>query len=385
MRNSKEICHKASKRTPGKEKAPAAAKQNQDLSMNQQPNVTETASIKPRNIDLLPQKAINHKVDELRKQARQATFVAGRLALAGQITVFFAGPNTGKTLITLALLSEARANGTAGDHTYHINLDDSFEGQIQKADLGNRHGFLEVTPQTFVDPLANFIELVDALVEEGSAKEAIFILDTLKKFTNPMDKKQSSQFMSVCRRFTSAGGTIIALSHTNKHTDNENKGIPAGTSDVLDDCDCAYILNITEEQKSQGGMKRIVELNNIKNRGPVAHGALYSYIANDDADYEQMFYSVKLIDGNEADSLRAKKTLQFELEKDRDTILAITQLLNSSPPLIQKDIVNTLTYSLQLPRRIIKACLRRWSCPAEEGGIWTISKGNKNSNFYKLN
>jgi hypothetical protein len=367
------------------DEALAATKQDQDSPMDKQHNIIKPVTKNPRILDQLRTLSINGEVEALRKQARDATFIVGRMALAGQITVFYAGPNTGKTLLIMRLVAKASANSTIGNHVYHINLDDTFEGQISKAELGIRHGFEMVIPTKFPNPQENFAKLVGWLVEEGTAGETVFILDTIKKFVDVMDKRASSNFMNTCRQLTSAGGSIIALAHINKNKDGDNKGVPAGTSDVLDDCDCAYVMDIIDEQKVEAGTKKTVEFRQEKSRGPVVKEALYSYIEYDDADYERMFYSIKLIDGNEADRIRADKALQYELEKDQDLIKEVTARLSGSGGMIQKELVDALTTSGLFPRRKVVECLKRWSCPPEEGGAWTMTKGAHNSSTYKLN
>jgi hypothetical protein len=72
------------------------------------------------------------------------------------------------------------------------------------------------------------------LIESGAARETVFVLDTVKKFTDPMDKKASSNFMRGCRTFTQAGGTSILLAHNNKQTPNNPTPTPGGTSDLDD-------------------------------------------------------------------------------------------------------------------------------------------------------
>ncbi|MEH6616519.1 MAG: hypothetical protein V7699_01625 [Porticoccus sp.] len=367
------------------EEALAATKQNPGSPFYPQSDTSKTISTQTGVLEKLRALSINSHVDEMRKTAKNAIHIAGRMALAGQITVFFAGPNTGKTLITLKLIAEAVANGTAGKNVYHINLDDTYEGLITKADIGNRHGVEVLTQNKFPSPNENFAELVAALVKEDTASETVFIMDTIKKFVDVMDKKASSQFMNTCRKLTSAGGSIIALAHTNKNKDGDNKAIPAGTSDVLDDCDCAYVMDIVDEQKVVGGTMRTVEFRQEKSRGPVVQEALYSYTKYDDSDYERMFYSVKLIDGNEADLLRARTALNIERDKDANLIKVICDALKSSSEWIQKDLVIEITNDASFPRRKVHDCLKRWSCPADEGGLWAMSKGPHNSNIFKLN
>jgi len=341
----------------------------------------EANSAKKRILEELQQLSINGKIEEMRKQTKNAIFIAGRMALAGQTTVFFAGPNTGKTLIALKLISEAIANEAIGKHVYHINLDDTFEGLIEKGVLGNRHGFKVIAPDVFSNPNKNFPELVDELVRGGVAGDIVFILDTIKKFVDPMHKKASSEFMTVCRKFASAGGSIIALAHVNKLANDSGESIPAGTSDILDDSDCSYIMNIIGDEKRQGQQNRVVEFTNSKKRGPVVETAVYSYTTFDD-DYPRMFNSVKLIDGNDADLVRAEKALATEKAQDATIIEAISKLLHTSALIPQKELLDGLP---EFSRRQAIDCLKRWSCATEDGGLWTLEKGDRNSNRYGLN
>ena len=335
-------------------------------------------------LDLLQKLSINGKVLEMRKQLKDATFIAGSMALAGQITVFYAGPNTGKTLLTLKLIAEAAANGTVGQHVYHINLDDTYRGLIEKGELGERHGFQVIPPSNFPRPNENFAELVDCLIAESLGAETVFILDTTKKFVDVMDKKASSQFMHTCRRLTETGGTIIALSHLNKHRDGDGIGIPGGTSDVLDDCDCAYVMDIVHEEQLTGAVKRSVEFVQKKNRGPSTTQSTYSYIKYEDGDYFKMFNSVQVIDGNAADQLRAQKAIEVEKSQDALAISAISKLLHETPGLSQTAIVEAVHDNGISSRRKLVDCLKRWDCPKEGGGLWSTKKGPNNSSTYWL-
>jgi hypothetical protein len=50
---------------------------------------------------------------------------------------------------------------------------------------------------------------MNELVQSGEAKGTIFILDTLKKFTNLMDKTLASEFGNTARSYVTAGGTFV--------------------------------------------------------------------------------------------------------------------------------------------------------------------------------
>jgi len=208
-------------------------------------------------------------------------------------------------------------------------------------------------------------------------------LDTVKKFVDVMDKKASSQFMTSCRRLTTAGGTIIALAHVNKRQNDNGEGIPAGTSDILDDCDCAYVLNVLGDENAPEGKRRTVEFQQKKARGPVVQKAVYSYQIIHH-DYYQMFISVKLVEGNEADRVRYKTAVDNEKANDLEMIQAITGVLKNAEPTNQKDIVAALISSDSISRRKLIDCLKRWSCSPDEGGLWDMTKGGANSNCYRL-
>ena len=75
----------------------------------------------------------------------------------------------------------------------------------------------------------------------------MLILDTLKKFTDIMDKRKETEFMKAAREFVLHGGSLILLAHVNKHADAEGRVVYSGTSDVVDDIDCAYTLEVIQE------------------------------------------------------------------------------------------------------------------------------------------
>jgi len=223
---------------------------------------------------------------------------------------------------------------------------------------------------------------VDKLVNEDSARKAVLLLDTVKKFVDVMDKKASSNFMTICRRFTAAGGTIIALAHVNKKKNDDNEGIPAGTSDILDDCDCAYVMHALKDEIGPEGKWRTVEFLQKKARGPVVPEAIYKYHINHN-DYSQMFNSVKLIEGDEVDRVRQQNAIDSEKAHDLEAIEAISSELDSSEPKTQKDILEALCH-MGISRRTLIDCLKRWSCAQEDGGLWQLTRGDSNSNCYRL-
>ena len=76
-----------------------------------------------------------------------------------------------------------------------------------------------------------------------------------------MDKAATSHFTALMREFIMKGGTLIALAHINKHL-QDGQAVPSGTSDILDDLDCVYVLQTVTSDADIG--RRIVEFTNRK-------------------------------------------------------------------------------------------------------------------------
>ena len=376
MSDKKQIEQKSEVVTPNADK-------QDHCSTSAQENCTLEAANEPTFIEYMKTVSANNRIEQMRKHAREATFILGRMALQGQFTVLYAGPNKGKTLVTLSLTAESMAQNKNLE-VFHLNLDDTYDGIITKSELGNSHKFTLLTPEELTKPQDDLHMIFNSLIAEGNAGQTVLILDTIKKFVDVMDKKSASEFMTECRRFTTAGGTIIALAHVNKHTNGENMSIPAGTSDILDDCDCAYTIELLEEIKVDNGTARVIEFTNHKSRGPNTKSATYKYTNFDDSDYERMFYSVTQIDGEEADQLRAKNHLKAEREKDQPIIDAILHILKNQGETQQQKIFDELMRLEIASRRDIQRCLKKWSKSIGENGIWELKKGDRNSSIYYL-
>jgi len=334
-------------------------------------------------LEALNRKSANCRLEELEKEMQAAVHVAGAVALKGQTTMWFAGPNTGKTLLALKLVSDAKQAIGESLHIYHLNLDDDVRGLITKAKLGRRYGFEELDPEAMEKPAADFHELVDTLVEVKGAGRTLLILDTVKKFTDVMDKGRSSQFMTLCRRFTAAGGTIIALAHTNKHSDGEGKPVHGGTSDLVDDADCAYVMSIEREESFTGGVRRYVKFENTKARGDVARETTYSYEVNDDADYHRMFHSVKRVGEDEVEKARRRDQIKKDQLADETLIDTIRSLL-SEQSWSQTALIDRVREKTGSSKRQVGYCLDRWSCAPDDGGLWIKEKGDNNASIYRL-
>jgi len=221
--------------------------------------------------------------------------ILGKLVLQGQATVFYAAPNSGKTLLVLHLIIESIKRGILNaPQVFYVNMDDNSQGLVEKLQLAEEYGFHMLADNHQGLDVGRFRQAIEQMIADGTARGSIVVLDTLKKFTSLMDKVKSSEFARLVRQFSLKGGTVIALAHTNKNPDAAGRGVYSGTSDIVDDLDCAYVIDPVPQPDDP--THKVVEFRNIKRRGNVAQTAAYRYTLEPDARYEELLLSVQEID-----------------------------------------------------------------------------------------
>jgi hypothetical protein len=231
--------------------------------------------------------------DEVEKNVVEAVPILGQIALMGQATIIYAAPNTGKTLITLGLLFESIKLGLVEPSmVYYLNMDDTSKGLAEKLIMAEEYGFNMLSGGYKDFTAKESLTIITSMIEDNKAQGVVIILDTLKKFVNLMDKSRASGFTSIIRQFVVKGGTLIALAHTNKNPGLNGKLVYGGTSDIVDDCDCAYILTTISKE----GSEKVIEFENIKRRGNVVDTAAYRYCIGQNASYAEILMSVEAVD-----------------------------------------------------------------------------------------
>lgn len=176
----------------------------------------------------------------------------------------------------------------------YINMDDDSRGLAVKARLAQEYGFQMVADGHNGFEARGFRDAIEKMIETDNAHGVIIILDTLKKFVDTMHKAKSSDFAKVVRQFILKGGTVIALSHTNKNPCSDGKMQYSGTTDIIDDFDCGYILSTISDESNKN--EKIVEFARIKGRGAVAIAAAYSYSVEHNVTYNELLLSVQEVD-----------------------------------------------------------------------------------------
>ena len=324
--------------------------------------------------------AANGRSAEMRQQMLDDKYVLDRIAILGQWTTLYAAPNGGKTLLTLwMVIQQVKAGEIDGSKIYYVNADDHYKGQVEKLELLEPHKINVLLPNHNGFDTNKLIQLIGQLTKDKQAMGQVIILDTLKKFTDLMDKKASSEFGKLARTFVGAGGTIIALAHTNKNKDDEGKGVAGGTSDIMDDCDCAFLI---EGRGPDGHNQYRAIFDNRKARGDVAQKVAFQYSKLDGCTYEQLLNSIVRLGKKEAKAADKENQLRKDIRVDKTTVDAILEALGDGE-LSTQAILSHVTEETPIGRRPAKIALIKWTGEDyDQGHRWTFRRGEKNEKLY---
>jgi hypothetical protein len=336
-------------------------------------------SVKP--IDSLSRFALNGNAKTMRTKMLEDQFILGRLAILGQSTAFFSAPNVGKTLITISLLIEAIKGGLSAEDVFYLNADDNFRGLVHKLEIAEKYGFRMLAPGHNQFKAEMLPEILADLVRGDDASGKVLILDTVKKFCDLMRKDKASMFGSIVREFVSHGGSVIMLAHVNKHRNEQGKVIYAGTSDLVDDADCAYTLDILSNDKGH----RTVLFENFKSRGDVALEASYAYSAGEGVSYHSRLESVVSVGDDERDRLQRQRYLDERLERNRDAIGAIKAAISAGFR-AKTDLVSEAVKQSGISKaRILKTLAEHTGANVSDNHLWALQIEAKNRHVYALN
>lgn len=261
----------------------------------------------------LAQYSLRGTAEEFERQAVNAKPLLGNLCLTGQATVWYAPPNSGKTLIMLKLLNDAVAEGrVTPDNVYYINADDSSEGFATKIRLMDDLGAHTLAPNLKGFNASLLPELLHTMADGKKAKGAVIIIDTVKKAASLMDKGKASAFTAACRSAVMAGATIIGFAHTNKQPQANGKLQYGGTTDLRDDFDAAYIMGPVEMEGFDGD--KVVRFESIKARGSNARSATYCYADGETVPYAERLASVRMVTEDELNGFRRVEEAKADAE-----------------------------------------------------------------------
>ena len=257
--------------------------------------------------------SLRGQLAKLESQMVEQIPILGNLVLLGQATVFYAPPNTGKTLLILhMIINGIKQKIIDPAQLFYINMDDNSSGLVDKLRLAEEYGFHMLADGHQDFESSKFRGVMEEMITTDTARGVTVVLDTLKKFANLMDKGKSTDFAKVIRQFSLKGGTVIGLAHANKNLGADGRPVYSGTSDIVDDFDCAYMLNTVSQQSDL--TQKVVEFSNIKRRGNVAQTAAYSYTLDADIPYNELLLSVQEVNPDQLMSVKQATEVQTDAQ-----------------------------------------------------------------------
>jgi len=315
-------------------------------------------------------------IEKLEKQAIDQHLIFGFLVLMGQATVFYAAQNTGKTLLMLWLIIEGiKARKFDPSKLIYINMDDDSQGLITKLRFAVEYGFQMVADGHQGFQAKEFRIAMEKMISTDTASGVIIILDTLKKFVNTMKKDESADFARVVRQFVLKGGTVIALAHVNKNPGMDGKDIYSGTTDIIDDFDCGYILS--EVKQISADNVKIVEFENIKRRGNVALNVCYSYAQESELAYDDMLLSIQEIDPDKLQTIK----YNIETKNDAEVINAITTCISDGINTKMKMIAESAVRA-KVSQRLILKVLNKYTGDNPTNHRWNFEVRERGAKVY---
>ncbi|RYF94554.1 MAG: hypothetical protein EON95_04975 [Caulobacteraceae bacterium] len=319
------------------------------------------------------------RADEIEAGAASTKPLLGDAIMQGQATMIYAEPNTGKTLITLNLCLQAiEAKRIDAANLYYINADDSSEGLACKLRLMQDVGAHMLAPGFNGFRSYDLIQLLVQAVDGGSARGTCVVVDTLKKFTDLMDKKRSSAFAEVCRQYVMAGGTIVALGHTAKNPNADGTPRYQGTTDILEDFDAIYVA---QPLTSKGNAtQKVVKLTRKKCRADSPEAVAYAYDAVPGESYEAKLASVRPVDPDDLYDYAAEGDQVGEGE----ILGALVQLIEAGSTSGKMALARAAAGACGVSHRRAVEALDRMTGNTPNDHLWAFEKGPRGVRNYRL-
>ncbi len=263
--------------------------------------------------------SINKDLQDLESDQNNSKFLFDGIVLQGQSTVIFSPPNSGKTLFLINQLHKAHFNNALnGLEVFYINTDDTRTGLIEKTKLLNEINVHMLAPGYNKFEIQKFQSIVRKIISDNESHKVCFILDTIKKFSDTMDKKMMREFGILLSEFVSRGGTLIGLGHTNKNRSTNGELVYSGTTDLIEDCNCIYMLDVLNKHSlDESTEEKTLRLYNTKLRGDNLLELNFKYTKKVGSSYQDLVNSFVFISNEEFQAQEEERKSQ---ESYRDFI-----------------------------------------------------------------
>lgn len=316
------------------------------------------------------------RLDEMKSNLENERYILGRMALAGQITLFYSRAGSGKTLLFMRFIIDAINDGVVNaDDVIYINADDNYKGLLTKAEIAEQYGFEMISPDEASVTKDVVLDLLDELVSTGEITGKVIIIDTLKKFADMMSKGEIKALLNRMRRITAKAGTVIIAGHANKNASIDGKLVYEGTSDTINDVDCVYSINLTSEPEGDVTVDIVRE----KCRGDNVYQATYTYKKLAGLTYLQMIDSVKKAEAGGSDT-SFRPDIQSKLEDYESEILFVKSIFEDMDEPNESVIISCYKHNKNegIAAEISERKLRR-ALKELDGIVWGTTRDLKNN------
>ncbi len=341
---------------------------------SQAAGVEPSASQKINPVQLLEAFAVSK---EYAGRLGKEEFLIPNLLIKGHILVVVAQPGGGKTAFffrhVAPLLSEK------GCKVFYLDCDSPVSDHPQMLEIAERHGFRFLNPDanvgTSIDGLKNTLQqIADG---DSDLDGFVFILDTLKKFANLMQKDDVKNFFKLCRKLTARGATVVLLAHANKYRSAEGHLIPEGTGDVRNDSDDLIIFERVKNANDGIDVTTVVD----PDRNAKTRGIFHPFSFHISPEREITFYKFPLALGDPGQTAALKTT-------DEEILEAATAALEEMGGCAQQALVNRvcdLTGAVaKRTRELIVRNSERADLLQKEGRRFWFTVGAHNRYSYSL-
>jgi hypothetical protein len=255
---------------------------------------------------------------------------------------------------------------------------------VDKIEIVEPYGIHKLIPNENGFQSKDLLVLLRAMIEKDEARGQIFVLDTLKKFTDLMDKKQSTEFTKLAREYSAAGGSVIVLAHTNKRREN-GQLIVGGTSDIRDDVDCVFVFDPVAERDGV----HTIECEMRKCRGDVAAMLSFQYSRQRGQTYAELLDSVKPLDAIQLEFARETEAVRHRLKENAGVIKVIEKHIPANNrltvPRTKGDLIRHISTDAQIGINKVRQVMDYHEGDNYENGYrWTSVKVGNERTEYKL-
>lgn len=178
----------------------------------------------------------------------ESVFIVPDLIVKGHLIALIAEANGGKTAL---MVHQSAKLAQDGYDVLYINVDASPGDLKRHYEHAKEHRYQVIAPDAKLGMnVQDAINRLTTAADKGlNLSNTVIILDTLKKFTEVIQKSQSKEFYKLMRKLTVCGATVIMLGHANKYRGEDGKMIYEGTADLRNDVDDLIYLNSIKNEE----------------------------------------------------------------------------------------------------------------------------------------